>query len=440
MCHLLIILKMRRLVGLAALVLLIVWPSLNLRANPQSNLCAQTREWAQDVVRYLRTTADVEDNRRYFEALRTAMRDCQISEAELGFGRRASLNELERLSLEYTRIRAEDRVHRLAPFQDVSQDVETALGLRRRLGLSTNEMETHLRSRAVEGREATARESQYCRPVDLRGPRLGPVRDQDSIGWCYAFSAADLLSYRLGERISAADLAVQHNAYDLRARARTWVRSLGGNSLPAEGGWPKTAIDAAAQRGGACRERDFRSDDTGYNNLMDAMRLLQRGRDRDTEMCEVAACGVFPRLSTSEIQDVLQSSPAAATSELADRACRPRIPLEGIRVAQMYRPTSRTSTMIEKVDELLNRNEPIEASYQTGCVEAADCDGRGGLHSSLIVGRRFNSRTGACEYLIRNSWGRSCLSQGRGMDCEEGNVWVPKHQLHQGLFGVTYLK
>ena len=30
----------------------------------------------------------------------------------------------------------------------------------------------------------------------------------------------------------------------------------------------------------------------------------------------------------------------------------------------------------------------------------------GEMHSSLIIGRRFNQNSGSCEYLIRNYWGR----------------------------------
>jgi hypothetical protein len=368
------------------------------------------------------------------------MRACQISEQDLGFGRRASLGELERIHLEYLRVQAEERIQRRARFQDVTRDVTLAIELRRNLGLANPEIENRLLSQGEQSRLATERERQNCTPIDLRGPRLGPPRDQDSIGWCYAFSAADLLSYRLGERVSAADLAVQYNQQDFRSRSLSFMRSLTGSTLPPEGGWPSSAIQAAIRRGGACRERDFRSDDNGYNNLMDTMRILQRVHSGDPERCLTAARGTFPRIPTESISEVLNTSSSNLVNELAERACRPRLNLEGIQVGNMNFPLSRSESMIEKIDQILGQNQPIEASYTTGCIEAADCDGRGGLHSSLVVGRRFNASTGACEYLIRNSWGRSCRSQGRGMDCEQGNVWVPKHQLHRGLYGVTYLE
>ena len=48
--------------------------------------------------------------------------------------------------------------------------------------------------------------SSDCAPLDLR-ESLGDVRDQSPTGWCYAHSAADLVSQAIGGRVSAVDLA-----------------------------------------------------------------------------------------------------------------------------------------------------------------------------------------------------------------------------------------
>lgn len=44
-------------------------------------------------------------------------------------------------------------------------------------------------------------------PIDLRGPVLGDVYDQGSVGWCFAFAASDVVSTVIGQRISAWDAA-----------------------------------------------------------------------------------------------------------------------------------------------------------------------------------------------------------------------------------------
>ena len=45
-----------------------------------------------------------------------------------------------------------------------------------------------------------------CSTIDLRAS-LGPPRDQGNTGWCYAFTAADLISQKLRTRVSAFDIA-----------------------------------------------------------------------------------------------------------------------------------------------------------------------------------------------------------------------------------------
>jgi len=49
-----------------------------------------------------------------------------------------------------------------------------------------------------------------CTAKDQRA-KLPPVRDQDSIGWCYSYTAADLVSFKSGINVSAIDLAINYN-------------------------------------------------------------------------------------------------------------------------------------------------------------------------------------------------------------------------------------
>lgn len=174
---------------------------------------------------------------------------------------------------------------------------------------------------------------------------------------------------------------------------------------------------------------------------MNTMRELARGYRSNPEQCLAAARATFTGIPAAEVREIFSSvTGTQAIERLAERSCQPRLSLEGVEVKTMDKRKHHPRELTDRINEELNKREPVEATYVTGCVEAADCEGRSGYHSSLVVGRRFNPATRLCEYLIRNSWGRSCLSQGRGMDCEEGHVWVPKTQLHQGLYGITYLQ
>ncbi len=53
------------------------------------------------------------------------------------------------------------------------------------------------------------------------------------------------------------------------------------------------------------------------------------------------------------------------------------------------------------------------------------------FHASLIIGRRKNSRTGKCEFKLRNSWGTSCRFYSSDWTCQGGNIWIDADKLAQ---------
>lgn len=61
-------------------------------------------------------------------------------------------------------------------------------------------------------------------------------------------------------------------------------------------------------------------------------------------------------------------------------------------------------------------------------------------HAVLIVGRRYNSKTHDCDYLIRNSWGTGCASYSPMLDCDAGHIWLPKSSLKDSITSVISFK
>ncbi|MCR9205672.1 MAG: hypothetical protein NXH75_13900, partial [Halobacteriovoraceae bacterium] len=51
-----------------------------------------------------------------------------------------------------------------------------------------------------------------CGDVDYRN-QMPSIRNQTDVGWCYANAAADLVSFKEGEAVSAVDIALQNNHY-----------------------------------------------------------------------------------------------------------------------------------------------------------------------------------------------------------------------------------
>lgn len=50
-----------------------------------------------------------------------------------------------------------------------------------------------------------------CSPIDLRA-KVGPIRDQGNIGWCYANAAADLLSYEYKDQLGGKQASAMYVA------------------------------------------------------------------------------------------------------------------------------------------------------------------------------------------------------------------------------------
>ncbi|MBI3554759.1 MAG: hypothetical protein HY074_00685 [Deltaproteobacteria bacterium] len=64
-------------------------------------------------------------------------------------------------------------------------------------------------------------------------------------------------------------------------------------------------------------------------------------------------------------------------------------------------------------------------------------------HSSLIVGRKRDATTGACMFLVRNSWGASCeryAGKEKGYECETGtgDLWIDAAKLASAIQDVSH--
>ncbi|MEK7690747.1 MAG: hypothetical protein AAB425_06980, partial [Bdellovibrionota bacterium] len=63
-----------------------------------------------------------------------------------------------------------------------------------------------------------------------------------------------------------------------------------------------------------------------------------------------------------------------------------------------------------------------------------------GYHAALVIGRRV--RDGQQEFLVRNSWGKSCLPYAPEWECEagKGNIWVDGNALMKTVYAMAHMK
>lgn len=148
-----------------------------------------------------------------------------------------------------------------------------------------------------------------CPSYDLSNQFPWPSRDQDSIGWCFGFIAADLVSAKLGVQVSAADASLHYFRVDRNYQvAVTISENLGINPGTADvlrrvlnnpisdsqlsqvsdsSGGRITETLQWLQRRGACLESDFSSEDFRFSEHMTNLRsfivTLERAARREAQ-------------------------------------------------------------------------------------------------------------------------------------------------------------
>ena len=340
------------------------------------------------------------------------------------------------------------------------------------LGLSSLVEKYYLQQGAINSKKRKT----TCKDVDSRKPRLvelnsdgsikrNIMRDQDSIGWCYAYTAADLISVEIGKRVSAVDVANSYNN-------GTFSDWLGLNESSMQGGYCDTAGNDAVDRG-LCLESQLPSGDyhfsKGSASFIDELKAIESLYDIYQEYVSEDFLGIFTRTKSgddllraqkkfkkditcgpnkSDWQELFQnlnldtfmkvihssSSSNDFIDKLVAKNCTPRLQLP--KELELHEIDDEEEIW-PKIDSQLESGKIAEVSYYSDVLyDKHDRDD--GLHSSLIVARRFNPKTQSCEYMVRNSWGNGCASYDDSYDCLEGNIWIAEEYLKRATVGMVY--
>lgn len=299
--------------------------------------------------------------------------------------------------------------------------------------------------------------------IDLHS-EMGPPRDQDSIGWCYGFTGADLLGhylYKTNARevigpdrnadyrsreyaVSAVGLSVYFN----RAKNNLYFANVGNvknaeelakkykKNVVAESGNIYDAL-LAAKNSGFCFEKDLPSENFGFvldhrcavkgKCNLDEMLKIVFDESAAPKSCESnpAIKKLFPTLKENSISYILLvTEKMNAIERLTSVACRKRFTkhlfaenkpevfrytLNDPKSAK-YKPEFIATTlnaMMSKIDSVLDKKTPVGISYFADFLLSAKPNEKS-PHASSLIGKRFNPATCEVEYILRNSWGGHC--------------------------------
>ncbi len=283
--------------------------------------------------------------------------------------------------------------------------------------------------------------------INVKEPlSLSRPKNQDTIGWCYSYTASDLVAHVLGKEPSAVHMATLMNDKFL-------FKMFGVK----EGGWTDSVIKEMISEG-MCLEKNLPSTDykfvtRGYDlkKLFDEILELSKKyyqnphtKNNDAnysdhqeytqndvllDLCSkrinlLKGMGeLFPKANMNQISEILlKSDPSSAFKKITDLSC----PIEkGSDVKALKVKTVGTKDKIfSTIDEQLTKGNILGMHYTAEFLYNYKESATFANHASSIVGRRFNSKTGSCEYLLRNSWGKDCGSYDKNYECNDGHVWI----------------
>lgn len=336
---------------------------------------------------------------------------------------------------------------------------------------------------AIAASNANSRRSS-CGEVS-HAASLGPVRDQDSVGWCVSFTMADLIGHRTGRRISAFDVARRYYNRAYHDSVRDITRGSGGDLMPrvmgipytrALGGYwtgmkatffsalsigfkdgPRSVADslydgvssvepmlrAVQSYNGICSEESFPSQDYSLGSIECLITQYGEGIDEVENPCQDLDIlnQLFPG---GEIDDLNQISTLATIDEAIDTfgaRCQSVVSdekLDNLTTSYIEAFPSRRN-MLDGVLERLDSG-PVGISVNHDFLKSnrfspTHVNNDGG-HVVSAVAKKWDENTNSCMVLIRNSWGEDFTGEQAGWTPDPqypGHVWVTEQALYRNL-------
>ena len=292
----------------------------------------------------------------------------------------------------------------------------------------------------------TQTEPQDCGDYDLRPAMqqrgMPTEQHQGQSGWCYAFVASDLVSYRLGQAVSPADIAI--NYINRHADAVMGNNTAMAQSFPLGGGFTQQAIEGLNGRG-VCRSADFPIDLSAAEPTAAIIEdPVTHARSKENiPMPALNRTGLARFFTDGRINQrmsmITQHSFINALNQLAAHPqCTPQfqnlnlsVKVETWSGAEVRGTPESRIAFNKRVNNWLTQQRMVGISYDQnvlseGATEEMRTDPNA-THISTIVGRRFNAAKSRCEYLVRNSQG-SC-DYNSDFECANNHIWIPRQVL-----------
>lgn len=304
-----------------------------------------------------------------------------------------------------------------------------------------------------------------CSSIDLRNDHLGAVRDQENQAWCYAYTVSDLYTYKLGvDKVSAADVAITYNKTPIPNIQRKIYEAVFKLKSPGQvqyehvTGFMAIAAKAVMNRG-VCSENQFPS---GYltrvtesngtvkeelvrmkeaTNEIHNIRLEVRKAILQNKPYNSSVYYKFPGVDkVTFFTTLVAKKKDQIFYAFTERACQNKRMAINEQTKVNY--FVKNKHVFNLIDDQLEKNNIVGIDYDSGILKDLELKKPkfDNLHASSIVGRRYNANKASCEYLIRDSHGADCSKYDPRIECDKGNLWIPKDVIQKFMYDLVYLE
>jgi hypothetical protein len=299
-----------------------------------------------------------------------------------------------------------------------------------------------------------------CSTVDLRltGKLTQEVRNQGRMSWCYAHTAVDLVQYHFNSpSLSAADFAIQYSNHFAAKLVHslmnisTLISSRPTIYMEPQTGFIKASLNQGFQEGFCPRNifpdekiklQSLRTGDSKEVDFATAMFDILKNLQPEIKSGFSFRENIyrFPGLSDDNFFSILKDqSRQKVFDTISGSLCRDhRLNFQKPKITQKVR----SANMFTTIDQQLDSANIVAFDYNADVLNdklKASIVPKS-LHTSSIVGRRWNVDNQSCEYLVRNSFGPECKRYDKSYSCEDGNIWIPQKYLAKSILMITYLE
>ena len=284
--------------------------------------------------------------------------------------------------------------------------------------------------------------AQTCSTVKLAdSPGLGAPSNRDGTGWCYAYSAADLISFKLKQQVSPMSVTMTNTDVSKHS-LMSWITYDNSEPISHRGGYVEDALKAVNKKGVLCSENELPSD---YSNndlykYLKAVEGLQSADDKTVACRDIRK--PFPNLLAQEMKDIINSYHGdERLIQLAKASCKHPVQVPPLN----FQTTSlKNDPTLSGLDDQLDHHNIVSFSHDINFFFAGPQYNPKKMtydHQATIVGRQFVN--GKCLYEVKGSSGREFNYKYASPYKETnagGYVWVDKQSIEKFSESYTYVE